>query len=306
MKIGVMGAGGIGGFIGGRFALDGHEVAFIARGEHLNVIRQAGLRIESPGGDFTIKSANASDDPGEVGAVDLILFCVKSYDASEAIEMMKPMVGHQTVVLPVLNGVEHIEQLRDQLGDNHVLGGLAMIGANIAEPGLIRHYALNSLEFGEIDGGISDRCKRIQNALAQEVIDIKAVPNILERMWWKFAGICGSGVFSVMRGSKELVWEFQETRELIRSVLSEAVEVAQAKGIPLSTATIDEMLDVVESMPPQYKPSMLVDLERGKRLEIEALNGALSRFGKQVGVSTPINDFIYACLQPYANVRPEQ
>ena len=138
MKIGVMGAGGLGGFIGGRLALEGHDVAFIARGQHLEAIHQTGLRVQSPSGDFKIDSPKASDDPAEVGAVDLIFFCVKSYDATEAIEIMKPMVGPQTVVLPVLNGIKHIEHLADQLGEKHVLGGLAMMVANIVEPG--QHY----------------------------------------------------------------------------------------------------------------------------------------------------------------------
>jgi 2-dehydropantoate 2-reductase len=304
MQIGIMGAGGLGGFIGGRLALEGNDVSFIARGSHLKAIHDSGLRVESPSGNFVIENAKATDEPDEVGPVDLVLFSVKSYDAQEAIEMMKPMVGSHTTVLPVLNGIDHIEQLVDQLGKEHVLGGLAMIGANIAEPGLIRHYALNSLEFGELDGGISDRCKNLQDALTQEVIEIKAVPNVLERMWWKFAGICGAGVFAVMRGSKELVWDFPETRVLIRDALSEVVKVAQAMGISLSSSTVDEMIETVGNMPPHYKPSTLVDLERGNRLEIEALNGALSRLGKRVGVSTPVNDFIYACLQPYVNGRP--
>jgi 2-dehydropantoate 2-reductase len=138
MKIGVMGAGGLGGFIGGRLALEGHDVAFVARGQHLKAIHQTGLRVQSPSGDFKIDSPKSSDNPAEVGAVDLIFFCVKSYDATEAIEMMKPMVGPQTVVLPVLNGVEHIEHLADRLGKKHVLGGLALMVANIVEPG--QHY----------------------------------------------------------------------------------------------------------------------------------------------------------------------
>lgn len=301
MNIAVMGTGGLGGFIGGILARNGLNVSFIARGQHLEAILQSGLRVESPSGNFMIKPANATADPAKVGEVDLILFCVKTYDVLEAIKLMKPMLGSQTLILPVLNGVEHIEQMRGQLGADHVLGGLAMIGSNIVEPGLIRHYALNSLEFGEIDSGISDRCMNIQLALANDILDIKAVPNVLERMWWKFAGICGAGVFTVMRARKELVWDFPETRDLIRSALNEVVAVAHAKGIVLPSSVVEEMLEVAESMPPQYKPSILVDLEKGNRLEIEALNGALSRFGRQVGVATPVNDFIYACLRPHAS-----
>jgi 2-dehydropantoate 2-reductase len=301
VNIAVMGAGGLGGFIGGVLARKGLEISFLARGQHLEAILRSGLRVESPSGNFTIKPANATADPSEVGVVDLILFCVKSYDVLEAIEMMKPMLGSQTLILPVLNGVEHIDQMRDHLGADHVLGGLAMIGSNIAEPGLVRHYALNSLEFGEIEGGISDRCMNIQQALANDIIDIEAVANVLERMWWKFASICGAGVFTVMRGKKELVWDFPETRDLIRSALNEVVAVAHAKGIALPSSVVDEMLAVAEGMPPHYKPSTLVDLEKGNRLEIEALNGALSRYGRQVGVATPVNDFIYACLKPHTS-----
>jgi 2-dehydropantoate 2-reductase len=299
VNVAVMGAGGLGGFIGGVLAQHGLDVSFIARGQHLKAILRSGLRVESPSGNFTIKPANATADPADVGVVDLILLCVKSYDVLEAIEMMKPMLGSQTLILPVLNGVEHIDQMRDQLGADHVLGGLAMIGSNIAEPGLVRHYALNSLEFGEIDGGISDRCMNIKQALANGIIDIEAVANVLERMWRKFAGICGAGVFTVMRGRKELVWDFPETRHLIRSALNEVVAVAHAKGITLPSSVVEEMLEVVEGMPPDYKPSTLADLEKGNRLEIEALNGALTRFGRQVGVATPVNDFIYACLRPH-------
>lgn len=301
MDIGVMGAGGLGSFIGARLALEGHRVFFIARGKHLQAIHEAGLKVESPSGDFVIEDVLATDNPGEIGPVDLILLSVKSYDAADAIEMMKPMVGSQTVVIPVLNGIEHIEKLRERIGEKHVLGGLAMIVAHISEPGLVRHSAANTLEFGEIDGRISDRCKDLHDALTQEVLDIKVVPNILDRMWWKFAAICGAGVFTVMRGSKEVVWGFPETHALIRSAVGEVVEVANARGIELSLSVVDELLEVAGNFPPYYKPSMLLDLERGNRLEIEALNGSLCRIGKQVGISTPVNDFIYACLQPYAD-----
>jgi 2-dehydropantoate 2-reductase len=301
MKIGVMGAGGLGGFIGGRLALEGHRVSFITRGKHLKAICEFGLKVESPGGNFVIEPALATDDPGEVGPVDLVLLTVKSYDLTEAINAVKPMIETQTLIIPVLNGIEHIDKLCEGIGKKHVLGGLAMIVAHIAEPGLIHHSAANSLEFGEVGGGNSDRCKDLQDALSQDALEIKAVPNVIDRMWWKFAAICGAGVFTVMRGSKEDVWDFPETHALIRSTLSEVVAVANTKGIDLSSSVVDELLEMAGNFPPHYKPSMLVDLERGNRLEIEALNGSLCRIGKQVGISTPVNDFIYACLQPFAD-----
>lgn len=303
MKIAIMGAGGMGGYIGGRLSSAGRDVTFVARGEHLKAIKQYGLRVQSPAGDFDIKPARATDDPGEVGKVDLILFCVKSYDAIEAANIIKPMISPNTAILPVLNGVDHIDQLIDICGAEHVLGGVAVIGANISEPGVITHYAFNSLTFGEITGGISSRCKAMEQALAVDGIVPEAVSNIVERMWWKFSGMCGvGGVFAVMRGNKETIFGFDETRSLIHQAITEVILVAQAQGFQLSDSIPDDILtEIANNAPPQYKPSILVDLERGNRLEIEALNGSLSRYGKEMGVLTPVNDFIYACLKPYAN-----
>jgi 2-dehydropantoate 2-reductase len=305
MKIGIMGAGGIGGYVGGRLAHAGCEVVFIARGGHLTAIQQNGLRVESPAGNIEIKPVQATNDPKEIGAVDLILFCVKSYDVVEAANLIKTMIGPNTAILPVLNGVIHIEQLNELYGAEHVLGGFAVLGANISEPGVIKHYSSNSIIFGEIGGGISSRCDKIEQVMSVPGIEARAVPNIVERMWWKFAMICGFGIFSVMRGDKETIYGFEETRILIHQAITEVVLVAQAKGIPLADSVPDEILSsITDTAPPHTKPSMLVDLERGKRLEIRALNGAVSRFGKQVGILTPVNDFIYACLQPYSDGRP--
>lgn len=301
MKIAIMGTGGMGGYIGGRLANAGHEVNFIARGEHLKAIQKYGLRVESTFGDFEIKSALATNDPKKIGEVDLILFCVKAYDAIEAAKLIQPMIGANTAILPVLNGIDHINWLKDLYGPDRVLGGVAVIIANIREPGVIKHLAFNSLDFGELGGGISNRCEKIQQLLAVDEIEIKAVPNILEQMWWKYCAMCGvGGVFAVMRGDKEKIFRFEETKSMIHQAISEVVSVAQAKGFPLRNSVPDDILSGISNAPPHYKPSILIDLEKGNRLEIEALNGALSRYGKEVGVPTPINDFIYACLKPHA------
>lgn len=302
MKIAIMGTGGMGGYIGGQLAKAGREVSFIARGEHLKAIQEHGLRVESTFGDFEINPAQVTDNPEEIGQVDLILFCVKAYDAIEAAKLISPMIGPNTTILPVLNGIEHINWLKELCGSEHVLGGVAVILANIRKPGVIKHAAFNSLDFGELAGGISNRCETIQQLLAVNEIEVKAVPNIMEQMWWKFCGMCGvGGVFAVMRGDKERIFNFKETQSLIRQAITEVVRVAQAKGYPLSDSVPEDILSGISGAPPQYKPSILVDLEKGKRLELEALNGALSRYGKELGVPTPINDFIYACLKPYAD-----
>ncbi len=303
MKIAVMGTGGMGGYLGGRLAQAGRDVTFIARAQHLQAIRRRGLQVQSTAGDFVIKPAIATDDPAEVGPVDLILLCVKSYDVAAAAKKMQPMVGTQTVIIPVQNGLEHIEILSAGLGAEHVLGGVGLISAHIAAPGVIKHNEPpNILEFGELSGGLSVRCEAINQTLAVDGFEAIARPNIAERMWWKLSGICGASVFCVTRGSKRLVW-VPEVRELCRQTISEVVTVARAKGIPLSDSVPDEFLALLDGLT-DFKPSMLVDLEGNRRLELEVLNGFVSRFGKALGVPTPVNDFIYACLKPYVRGAP--
>ena len=301
MKIAVMGTGGLGGYFGGRLAHAGLDVTFIARGQHLQAIRENGLQVKSPNGDFVVSPAQATDNPAEVGVVDLILFCVKAYDAVSAAEQMKPMVGPQTVIIPVLNGIDHVEKISAVVGAEHVLGGWAVISAHLDAPGVIQHLALHDLYFGEVDGGHSARVDLIQRTLAVDSLNALAEPNILLGMWRKYVGICGVGVFSVARGNGAVVLGTPETIDLIHQCMLEVVAVGQAKGVAIDNSVADYWMNFTHSLPPHYKPSMLVDLEHGRRLEVESLNGAVSRMGKELGVPTPVNDFIYACLKPWAN-----
>ncbi|RIK39350.1 MAG: 2-dehydropantoate 2-reductase [Chloroflexi bacterium] len=299
-----MGVGGLGGYIGGRLAHSGQGVTFIARGQRLQAIRANGLHVRSPEDEFVVHPAHATDDPREVGPVDVVLFCVKTYDVPDAVARIAPLVGPQTAVLPIQNGVGHIEQLQRAVGQAAVLGGVAMLNAHSTAPNAFeRPGGPHRLELGEIDGHSSPRCQAIVQALSEAGIDAHVMPNIQERMWWKFAGICGAGVFSVMRGSKGQIWGEPETHDLLRQAIAEAVAVANARGIPLAATLPDEAVQVFDTFPPPYKPSMLIDLEQGRRLELEALNGTLVRLGDEVSIPTPVNDFIYACLKPYANGR---
>lgn len=302
MKFAVMGVGGLGGYIGGRLAHSGQEITFIARGQRLLALRESGLHVRSPEGEFAVHPVRTTSDPREVGPVDVVLFCVKTYDVPDAVARIAPLVGPQTAVLPIQNGVGHIEQLQRAVGQAAVLGGVAMLNAHSTVPNVFeRPGGPHRLELGEIDGTLSPRCQALAQALSDAGIDAHTIPNIAERMWWKFAGICGAGVFSVMRGSKGQIWDEPETHDLIRQAVTEAVAVAIARGIPLAATMPDEVIRGFGSFPPPYKPSMLVDLEHGRRLELEALNGTLVRLGDEVGIPTPVNDFIYACLKPYAN-----
>jgi 2-dehydropantoate 2-reductase len=306
-KIAIMGSGAMGGYIGGRLAQAGRDVTFIDRGHHLQAIRQNGLHIQSPVGDFLIKPIKVTDDPAEVGPVDLILFCVKSYDVLPAAEMLQPMMGPQTVIIPVQNGIGHVEKIGNVLGAEHVLGGVSLVMGDVAEPGIVQHYlAPDTLEFGEIKGGHSSRCDRIEQVLAVSGFMATACPNIIERMWWKLAAYSGAGVFCVVRGDRGVIWATPETKALYRQAIVEAVTVAQARNIPLAASVPDEHIAILDTFPPQWKPSELVALEGGHPLELDPIHGALCAIGKEVGVPTPINDFIYSCLKPYINGAPQQ
>jgi 2-dehydropantoate 2-reductase len=306
MKIAVMGAGGMGGYIGGRLAQAGHDVTFIARGAHLRAIQEDGLQVQSPAGDFVIQPARATEDPAEVGLADLVLLCVKSYDVPAAAKMLPPMMKPQTAIIPVQNGIDHLEKIGDSVGSEHVLGGVSLISGQIIEPGLIRHnLGSESLEFGELDGCRSQRCEGIEEAMAVQGIKASLSPNILERMWWKLAAYAGAGVFCVVRASKGVLWATPEIKALYHMAIAEAVAVAQAKGIGLSDSVPDEHLALLDTFPPEWRPSMLVALEQGHRLELEALQGAVRSMGRESGVPTPIADYIYACLKPYVDGRPQ-
>jgi 2-dehydropantoate 2-reductase len=305
MKIAVMGTGGLGGYFGGMLARAGEDVTFIARGEHLETMREHGLQVFSPRGDFWVKPVQATADPEEVGVVDLILFCVKSYDAAAALQSIKPMIGQDTLVIPVQNGIEHIAAMQAALGEKHVLGGLSMINAYKSAPGVIRHLTNPALqlEFGEWPTGVSPRCEQIQAVLADAGLTTAAVPNICEGMWRKLALFSGLSVFAVLRGPIGSVWS-PEAEAVIKQAVAESVAVATAGGSVLSSTLPDFINGLNAKVPPSYKPSLLLDLECGNRLEVEAVSGVVARLGRKNQIPTPVNDFVYACLKPYINGSP--
>ncbi|MEZ4672540.1 MAG: ketopantoate reductase family protein [Anaerolineae bacterium] len=303
MRIAIMGTGGLGGYFGAKLAFANMDVVFIARGELLRSISQNGIKVHSPKGDFAIKSIQATDNPNLIGPVDLILLCVKTYDLDGALQSLLPLIGPHTTVIPLLNGFEHIAKMKAVLGDSHVLGGISMTFARKGEPGVVHHLAdldHYQIEFGEWEGTISQRCQQVQEVWEQADVKGIAVSNIAERMWWKLAGICGAGVFAVARGDKSKVW-IPETQALFHGAISEVVAIARSQQILLDDALPDKFVNVIVNAPATYKPSLLTDLEQGRRLEIASTNGFISRLGKDLNIATAVNDFIYACLKPHMN-----
>ncbi len=302
IKIAVLGAGGIGAYFGGLLARSGHQVAFIARGRHLAAMRQHGLRVESVHGDFVVRPAWATGEPAEVGPVDLVLVTVKSYDLEAAAEAAQPLIGPETVALPVLNGLDAAERLAARWGGEHVLAGLTHMSSSIAEPGVIRQISLlRRITFGERDGAITARAEHIRQVLSESEIEAVLSSTIDVALWEKFLFIASiGGVCCLARQPMGPVLDTPETRQLYLAALREIESLARARGVGLPAGIVERTLELTESFPPETKPSLLVDLEAGHRLELEALSGTVVRYGLASAVPTPMHAVIYAALKSSA------
>jgi 2-dehydropantoate 2-reductase len=295
-----MGAGAIGGNLGGLLAKGGHEVVLIARGVHLDAIRERGLQIKSPQGDFILE-VEATDDPGEVGPVELVLFTVKTYHNSTAIPAMRPLVGEATSVLTLQNGVESFDELAQVLGPECVLPGAAYFGGYIEAPGIITNFGLAPhIIFGEDDGHETPRVQRILQAFTKSGIKTELSRDIVKTLWTKFLLLLSiAGMTCAARTLIRPLLQYPEAREMWLAALREVEAVGRAKGVKLDQDVVDRMIGLTESLPWDYRASMHTDLELGRPLELEALNGAVARIGKQVGVPTPVNHFLYSVLKPH-------
>ncbi len=300
MRIVVFGAGGVGGYFGGRLAQAGEDVTFIARGEHLRAIQTGGLRVDSIKGDFVVSPAQATDDPRQVGTVDVVLVTVKAWQVPEVAEAMRPMIGPDTFVVPLENGVEAPQQLAAVLGAEHVLGGLCQISAMIVAPGHIRHVGIEPyVAFGELDGRPSQRAERLRQAFERAGVKAEIPPDIQVAMWEKFLFIATiSGLGAVTRAPAHIFRSLPQTRQLLEQALQEIVAVAQARGINLGQEAVQRRLAFIDSLPEGVTASMQRDIMDGRPSELEAQNGAVVRMGQQLGVPTPVHAFIYASLLP--------
>jgi 2-dehydropantoate 2-reductase len=300
MKIAVFGAGGIGGYYGGLLANSGQDVTFIARGAHLAAIRERGLAVESVHGDFVIRPAQTTDDPAQIGPVDFLLVTVKNYDLEPAAQAARPLVGPETAVLPLLNGLDAAEQLAAVLGADRILAGLTHISSSMPAPGVIRQVSpLRRIVFGELDGTLSARAERIRSALAATGVEVVLTSGVQTALWEKFLFIASiGGVCCLARQPIGRVLSTPESRQLYIDALREVEAVGRARGIDFSAEIVEQTLELTEGFLPATRPSMLVDLEAGRRLELEAMSGTVVRYGREAGVPTPVHRVIYAALKP--------
>ena len=301
MHIAVFGAGAVGGYFGGRLAQAGEEVTFIARGDHLRAMQREGLRVASIAGDFTVKPARATDDAASVGVVDAVLVAVKAWQVPAAAHAMHPLVGPDTVVVPLENGVEAPSQLAAVLGQEHVLGGLCRILSTLVGPGHIRHSGISpTIAFGELDGRRSQRAETLREAFRDaEGVSAVIPPDIRAAMWEKFLFIAAlSGVGAVTRAPVGVVRSLPGTRQMLEQAMEEILVVARARGVNLAEEAVVETIGFVDGLPAQGTASMQRDVMVGRPSELESQSGAVVRLGSAAGVETPLHAFIYHSLLP--------
>ena len=307
MRIAVVGAGGVGGGYGAALAHAGADVTFIARGAHLAAMKKHGLKVESPRGDTHLKPAQATDDPATVGPVDVVLFCVKLWDVESAGEQIKPMVGPNTAVIPMQNGIDASERLAPILGTQAVMGGVANISATIAAPGVIRQTGtVLRMVFGEFDGTRSPRAAAFETMCKKAGIDGVLSPNILGELWMKFILLASNAsMMAVTRLPIGKLRDDPDIAALFPVAYQEVVDVGRARGVTLPDNAVELTLNFNRNAPPHLMASMAVDLLRGNRIELPWLSGKVVELGRQLGVPTPVHALLYATLKPYILGAPQ-
>ena len=310
MRIAVIGAGGVGGYFGARLAAAGHEVAFVARGAHKDAIKANGLTVHSPLGDLHLPAPDVVDDPAAVGLRDAVLFCVKLWDVAGAAEIARPMLAAEGCLVPIQNGVSVTDTLSGLLGAERVLGATAQISASIEAPGVIRHHGdFAQLIFGELGaelgggpgGGSSARVERLEAACQAAGIEARGSSDIEAEIWKKFIFLAPmAGATAFYRAPIGAIRDQPERWARLEAMVRETAAVGRAKGVALAEDAEQGPLGFLRKLPAAMKSSMQLDLERGRRLELEWLNGEVVRLGRELGVETPENAAVFEALEPFA------
>lgn len=303
MKIAMMGAGGVGGFFGGRLARAGYDVTFIARGSHLAALREEGLTIENEAqGDIHVPGVKATDDPASIGPVDLVVLSVKLWDTDAAAKAIAPIVGPDTGVLSLQNGVIKDDILRRHFGNERVMGGVGYVATHIARPGVIRQVGtMQRVIVGEYDGRVSPRARFLHEALAASGVSAELSPDIRRSLWEKYVFLVGlSGATTTMRRPIGAIRAEPRARAFFHDLMRETVAVGRAHGVSLPQAYADERLAFADGLPQDMTSSMHHDLERGNPLEVEWLSGGVVKLGEAMSVPTPANRAVRDILALHA------
>src|SRR3954469_7230677 len=301
VRIAVVGAGGVGGGFGAALAKAGADVTFIARGAHLAAMKAQGLKITGGRGETHLVPTQATDNPAETGPVDIVLFCVKLWDVESAGEHIKPLIGPQTGVIPLQNGIDAAERLLPILGQNAVMGGVAQISAAIISPGVIQQVGtFMRMIFGELDGSRSRRAEDFYALCLKAGFDATLSDQILTELWMKFILLASNaGMMALARQPIGKLRDDPDLRPLFLSAWKEVIDVGRAKGVALPADALEKVKDFTDHAPAAMKASMAVDLERGNRLELPWLSGNVAALGRELGGPTPTHSMIFAMLKPY-------
>jgi 2-dehydropantoate 2-reductase len=301
MRIAVVGAGGVGGGFGAALAKAGADVTFIARGAHLAAMKSQGLKVQGPRGETHLVPTQATDDPASIGNVDIVLFCVKLWDVESAGAQIKPLIGPDTAVIPLQNGIDAAERLIPILGANAVMGGVAQISASIVAPGVIQQVGtFMRMIFGELDGKSRKRAEDFLALCLKAGFDATLSGQILTELWMKFILLAANA--SIMAAARQPIGKLRDDpdlRAIFIAAYQEAIDVGRASGVALPADALNRILEFLGHAPPAMKPSMALDLERGNRLELPWLGGKVAELGLKLGVPTPTHRTMYALLKPY-------
>jgi 2-dehydropantoate 2-reductase len=308
VKVALVGAGGIGGYLGARLAQAGEDVAFIARGAHLAAMQRDGLRLTSPNGDLHLRTVRATADPQAVGPVDVVVVAVKLWDLESALQTALPLLGARTAVVGFQNGMEKETIIGRIAGAQRVIGGAVYISAEIERPGVILHKGtLERFIIGETDGRTSERVTALHTVCANAGIKIEISGDIVRAIWEKFVFLAShAALTTLLRLPIGPIRENPQSRSLLSDALGEVVALARAKGIRLAPDFLEECLAFIDRQPAATRASMAVDLERGNRLEVDWLSGAVVRLGRELGIATPVHRVAADGLAPFAAGRPPE
>ena len=305
MRIAVLGSGGIGGYYGALLAKAGHDIVFIARGAHLEAMQRRGLTVRTPAGESTVP-VTAVADTRTVEPVDVVLFCVKSYDTEPAAHSLGPLMARDTAVLTFQNGLDNVEAIASVIGPEAVLAGAVYVALQLVGPGVIlRTGGEGAIVFGELSGAVTGRVQRIASAFEQSRIPHEVSTDINGVLWEKFLFIAGvGGVTALARSAIGPLLASPESRLLLTTACEEIAAIALGEGVPLPADAVDRVIQQAAALPPQWRSSMARDLVDGRRLEVEALSGAVVRRGLKLGVPTPVHRTIAACLSVHQPSKP--
>jgi 2-dehydropantoate 2-reductase len=299
MKIALIGAGGVGGYFGGRLAKADFDVTFLARGEHLRKIRQDGLRVKSVNGDFLIDNAQATDSIREIGFADIVILAVKAWQVRDISRELASILTKDTIVLPLQNGVVTANELAENIPSANIIGGLCKIISKVESPGVINHFALDPIViFGEFDSCGTERAELLKSMFDRAGVNSVISEDITADLWKKFIAICVSGLLAVTKTSYGELRELKETRQLMTELIREIFTLSRHLKINIEPEFPDKLISLIDTYPRETTSSLTRDVWEGRPSEIEYQNGTVVRLGEKYGVATPVNRFVYNCILP--------